>query len=249
VGGDKGVVRNDILATMNNMKIKHIGVLIIGALFLVPVVGKAAINLHWDNADDNIVKTDIYRTVTGSLSTPDSQYFIASVYVPTTSFRDNSVNSGVKYYYTLFNFDDNGVMSDPGNVFFTDEDGMIEDKQPVEEKPAKETENNGARTTTRVNVRSNPGLTAAIIRVAEACSRGTLTGESATSGGREWVKVMFNTGGAGWVAKQYVTEETTTVVQSTLTDTERAEKIRQIQVLLADLISKLITLLKAQQGN
>jgi hypothetical protein len=247
VGGDKRVVRTNILVTMNSMKTKHLGILIIGALFLVPVVGKAAINLHWDNADNNIVKTDIYRTVTGNLTGPDSRYFIASVYVPSTSYRDTGVNKGVKYYYTLFNFDDNGVMSDPGSVYFTDDDGMIEEEQPIEEKPV--TDNGGVKTTTRVNVRNNPGLTAAILRVAEAGSRGTLTGESATSDGREWVKMMFDTGVTGWVAKQYVTDETTTVVQPTLTDTERAEKIRQIQVLLADLISKLITLLRAQQGN
>jgi len=83
------------------------------------------------------------------------------------------------------------------------------------------------RTTANLNVRTTPG--GDLIKMVSLGLGGTkLTDTPITKNGHQWIKVRFDDGTEGYVAQSYTREE----VQSTLSATDRAAILSQIEELL-----------------
>lgn len=223
----------------------------------LPENAKAAVSLTWQNDDPTIVKTQIFRTTvgTGALTAPNAQFFLAEVSSAVTSFRDTTVLPGFSYYYTLFNFDESGVYSDPASVYFTvnrEGEGLPENPPPPPENTLENNDDKRVWIYTRLNVRSGPSSTAPVVAVANANTYGTIISSPTTVGGISWVQVRYDNGVTGWSAQNYLrpASSATSVSSGTpsLSDAQRQELIRQIQAQLVILIQKLLAALQAQ-GN
>jgi hypothetical protein len=233
---------------MNNIKFirgfiaSTVAVVVFQAL---PIHVEAAISIAWENTDESVVSTQIYRTTTGMLSAPDSRYLIVEASNTQTSYRDTNVVPGTQYYYTLFNLDENGNYSDPASVQIVNSGQIV--TPPVD--PALPPANSGARTQTlaRINVRASASATAQVLRVVNVGSTGTIVGGPVTNGGITWIQVQYDGGVTGWSAKQYLTNVGDTAATTEfVSDPQKAELIRQIQAKLVTLIQQLLTLLQNQ---
>lgn len=60
-----------------------------------------------------------------------------------------------------------------------------------------------AKTTNRLNLRSQPGLKSSIVKTAGNGEKLTVIGESVSKDGYTWIKVKDSSGKSGWVAKKY----------------------------------------------
>lgn len=83
------------------------------ALQSVPTKAATSVTLNWLLLEPEItVSTRIYRTTTGFLSDPVEQYKIAEVTAPTSTYQDTTGTVGVKYFYSIFPVDVDGLTFD-----------------------------------------------------------------------------------------------------------------------------------------
>ncbi|MFP3727155.1 SH3 domain-containing protein [Priestia filamentosa] len=81
--------------------------------------------------------------------------------------------------------------------------------QNVEKKPTTSTTTSKkeskvvAKTTNGLNLRSQPGLKASVVKKAGNGEKLTVVGESVSKDGYTWIKVKDSKGKTGWVAKKY----------------------------------------------
>ncbi|MBI2669678.1 MAG: fibronectin type III domain-containing protein [Candidatus Yanofskybacteria bacterium] len=90
------------------------------------VASNGSVILSWGApVDDNGVPYElyagarIYRNTTGFLTTPNSAQLLAQVASPTLTYTDTGTTNGTTYYYTIFSYDDQGIVSDPAVLSFT----------------------------------------------------------------------------------------------------------------------------------
>lgn len=90
------------------------------ALRNAPTKAATSISLTWELTEPEVtVSSRIYRTTTGFLSDPDQQYFVAEVPVSSNVYTDTSVSAINKYYYSIFQVDNEGLTFDPAYQMLT----------------------------------------------------------------------------------------------------------------------------------
>jgi hypothetical protein len=107
---------------------------------------------------------------------------------------------------------------------------------------------NRIQTTSNLNVRTSPSPNASIVSLATRGTRGTIISTSpVSSGGTSWVQVRYDNGITGWSAQNFLQAEAVTTLPTNMTEAQRQELIRSIQVQIAALIQQLIIALQAEQ--
>jgi hypothetical protein len=82
------------------------------------------INVNWQLLEpDTTVSSKVYRSTSQFFDDPNESALVAIVPSPTNTYADTSVSTGVTYYYTIFEFDSEGVAFDPSYITASAIDG------------------------------------------------------------------------------------------------------------------------------